>query len=82
MMEMVELDAPYPPMMPDRSTYWPKDAMIVVRLFKIKLTSRLISTPSTPPINPMQELSIRNIVRMLLISQPRTFITPISRVRS
>ena len=56
--------------------------MIVVRLFKMKLTSRLISTPSTPPINPMQELSIRNIVRMLLISQPRTFITPISRVRS
>ena len=71
-----------PPISPERSRLWPDMARMVDRLLSRKLTATLIRTPTTPPRNPMQELSSKNIVRMLPSSHPSTFMTPISRVRS
>ena len=43
---------------------------------------RLSIIPSTPPISPIKPDSIRNISLILSMSQPRTFMTPISLVLS
>ena len=63
------------PSTPETATATPR-ALITIEIIKLKITQ------VKPPISPIAPDSIRNISRIRFISQPKTFIIPISLVLS